>query len=109
MADSSPVLQCRGDIFAKRLGACDRRRAMKLKFSDLWRTEGTIGRAQYAVLGATLLILKHNLDRFVAWKFFGKPWSIFSYVIPRTGAFSEADRPLYLTILLYSMPFMWSG
>lgn len=83
---------------------------MKLRLSDLWRWDGEIGRAAYALLGALILTIKHNLDRFVAWRFFHRPWSVFNYLRPDTA---PPDRPpdsiFLLTLLLLSMPFMWTG
>ncbi len=52
---------------------------MKTTFGGLWRSEGTIGRGMYAVVGLFGFALKHNLDRFVATYGFYRPWGLFNY------------------------------
>jgi len=81
--------------------------------SDLWRWDGKIDRGPYFALGSVLLIFKLFLDRFISSTFFGRPWSIFDYVIP-ASAFDFAHFPVselrfYGTMLAISLPFAWTG
>ncbi len=83
---------------------------MKTKLSDFWRIDGTIGRAPYALIGLLLFAVKHNLDRFVAWKFFGRPWSVFSYLRPAiTQGIEAGPSSLFVTLLILSLPFAFIG
>ena len=74
----------------------------------------TIGRLHYFLAGFGLLVLKHNLDRFVASAFFGKSWGFFNYIVPPApGAsllhLSGEDRRFYGTLLLLAVPFIVVG
>jgi uncharacterized membrane protein YhaH (DUF805 family) len=74
----------------------------------------TLGRAPYAVLGLLLFGLKHNLDRIVASAVFGKPWSLFNYLIPpEHGAsllrLSPGEMRFYGAMLLVAVPFIVIG
>ena len=56
-----------------------------MRFSDLWRWEGTIGRGPYALIGLIGFALKHNIDRFVASFLFGREWGPFNYRVSPFG------------------------
>src|SRR2546425_4940174 len=79
---------------------------MKVRLYDLFRFDGTIDRGTYLVVGLLLFAVKHNIDRFVAWRLFHRSWSLFSYLIP-TGR--PSDTPFYATLLLLALPFICIG
>src|SRR5215831_4954725 len=83
---------------------------MKRYVSDILRLTAPIDRALYAALGLLLFAVKHNLDRFIAWKFFGQPWSVFSYLRPAVSSISgSGNGKLFATLLLISLPFALIG
>lgn len=87
---------------------------MKIKFSDLWRWDGTIDRGPYALIGLVGFAIKHNIDRFVATLVFHRKWSLFNYWIPpttaiRITALSHQDAMLLGTLLILALPFIWIG
>ncbi len=86
---------------------------VKISPSDLWRWDGKIDRGPYFILGLSLLIIKIFLDRWVSETFFHRSWSLLEYIAPGAGfaitALSQADRLFYLTMLLISLPFAWTG
>jgi hypothetical protein len=74
----------------------------------------TLGRSGYALLGALLFGLKHNLDRIVASAFFGKQWGVFNYVVPPEHGgsllrLSPAEVRFYGAMLLLAVPFIVAG
>jgi uncharacterized membrane protein YhaH (DUF805 family) len=86
---------------------------MRISLSDLWRTDGTVGRGPYFIIGTVLLAVKLLLDWLVAEWLFGRSWSPFSYLaLPqqatRTGL-GFGERAFYASIVLLSMPFIWTG
>jgi len=82
---------------------------MKLKFSDLWRWDGTIDRIPYLFLGVVLFALKYNIDRLVALTAFGHSWSLFDY-FDQSGAWENADKKVfYQAMVALALPFIWAG
>jgi uncharacterized membrane protein YhaH (DUF805 family) len=86
---------------------------MNFRFSDLWDWRGTVGRAKYLAIGFALFALKHNLDRFIAASVFNRRWSIFNYWVfpesPSVEGTSFDYQKFYATLLLVSIPFIWTG
>ncbi|MGH9803839.1 MAG: DUF805 domain-containing protein, partial [Candidatus Acidiferrales bacterium] len=87
---------------------------MTLKFSDLWRWEGTIDRGPYLLVGLLGFGVKHNLDRALATWGFGRKWDVFNYWISPTEAvrftqLSPADQRFLAAMLALSLPFIWVG
>lgn len=86
---------------------------VKIAPSDLWRWDGKIDRVPYFTLGLSLLVIKVCLDLWVSATFFHRSWSLLEYIAPGAGfaitALSQADKVFYLTMLLISLPFAWSG
>src|SRR4051812_14716279 len=86
---------------------------MKIHISDLWRLDGTIDRGPFFSLGASLMLLKMDLDHLVATRIFGREWTPFDYAAPGhvAGLFAMApqDRPFYRMMLLVSLPFLACG
>jgi hypothetical protein len=87
---------------------------MRIRFSDLWRWNGTIDRKPYAVIGMVGFAIKHNLDRFVAVLVFHRPWTLLGYWVAPTDAvgitsLSRADAIFLATMVATSLPFVWVG
>jgi uncharacterized membrane protein YhaH (DUF805 family) len=88
-----------------------REQFMKIHFSDLWRWDGNIDRAQYLFFGLILFGIKFGLDWIIASFFFNSSWSIFDYA--REGGLlafpSNRTATQLLVLLAISIPFLWSG
>jgi uncharacterized membrane protein YhaH (DUF805 family) len=87
---------------------------MKITFADLWRSDGTIDRGTYALVGLVGFALKHNLDRLVATYFFHRPWGLFNYWVPlrdvaRITALRSGDAVFLETMVALALPFVWIG
>jgi hypothetical protein len=86
---------------------------MSFRLSDLVRWEGTLDRGPYAVAGALLFVVKHNLDRFIATFVFDRPWGLFNYLWPSSTtdltSMSPADGAFYSTLLAIALPFITMG
>jgi uncharacterized membrane protein YhaH (DUF805 family) len=87
---------------------------VKIKFSDLWRTTGTVNRGTYALVGLVGFAIKHNLDRLVATFGFHRQWGIFNYWIPirdavRITQVGGPDARFLATMVALSLPFIWVG
>ncbi|HTS36617.1 MAG TPA: hypothetical protein VMH04_13160 [Candidatus Solibacter sp.] len=87
---------------------------MKLRFTQLWRSSGTVGRAPYALIGIFGFAIKHNLDRLVAALAFHRAWGLFNYWIPvrdvvRITQLGGADARFLATMVALSLPFIWIG
>jgi uncharacterized membrane protein YhaH (DUF805 family) len=87
---------------------------MAIKFSDLWRWQGTIDRKTYAIAGCSAFVLKYFLDKFVAFAVFGRPWFLWSYWQPlgpdaRVNALQPNARIFAGTLLALALPFIWLG
>jgi uncharacterized membrane protein YhaH (DUF805 family) len=84
-----------------------------MTFADLWRWDGRVGRAAYAVVGLVGIAIKHNLDRLIAASFLGHQNS-FNYWAPlgkaaRLDHLSGIEAKFLATLLLVSIPFVWIG
>ena len=84
-----------------------------MTFGSLWRWDGKVNRGSYALVGLCGLAIKHNVDRFIAYKF-GYRWSISTYFDPldRAAQFSplSSNHKQFLAILLITaLPFVWFG
>jgi len=87
---------------------------MKITFGDLWRSNGTIGRGAYALVGVLGFALKHNLDRLVASYGFHRPWGLFNYWVPvrdvaRITELRGNEAVFLGTMVALSLPFIWVG
>jgi uncharacterized membrane protein YhaH (DUF805 family) len=85
-----------------------------MRLEELWKWEGTIGRGGFAAIGFLGFALKHNLDRLLATVVFGREWGIFNYWIPperavRITALPPGEAWFLLTMVLFSLPFVWIG
>ena len=84
-----------------------------MTFGSLWRWDGKVNRGSYALVGLCGLAIKHNLDRFIAYKF-GYRWSISTYFDPldRAAQFSPLssnDKQFLAILLITALPFVWLG
>lgn len=84
-----------------------------MRFSDLWRWDGTIDRGPYLLLGTLLFGIKYNIDRIIVSQMTGERWFPWDYFFggdalkPLSAA---ADEPAVLLVLLaMAMPFIWAG
>jgi hypothetical protein len=82
-------------------------------WSDLWRLDGMVDRAPYAIAGVVGFAIKHNLDRLVAW-WFGRPWGIFNYWVPPATLLSfrtlpAGDKRFLAALLVLALPFIAAG
>jgi uncharacterized membrane protein YhaH (DUF805 family) len=86
---------------------------MNPKLSDLWRWDGEVNRSTYLFWGLLLAVLKYNLDRLIAVAFFDQYWSVFKWSTLQfylwQTPWQNADQPYFLTLLVVSLPFIWSG
>ena len=85
-----------------------------MRFRDLWRWDGKVGRGKYAAVGFIGVLLKHNLDRWIAGSFLGYDKSFFNYWAPlgkaaRLDHLSSTEAKFLATLLLFSIPFLWVG
>jgi hypothetical protein len=87
---------------------------MTIRFGDLWRPAGTIGRGTYALVGVLGFALKHNLDRLLATYGFHRPWGPFNYWVPVRDVAHITDlrggeAGFLATMVALSLPFIWVG
>jgi len=76
-----------------------------------WLAPNTrLGRGAYLLWGVVLFAVKHNVDRILAARFFGRPWPWLSYVepLPEVPDGWDAYR-FYGVLLLVSLPFITVG
>jgi uncharacterized membrane protein YhaH (DUF805 family) len=86
---------------------------MKLKFRDLWSSQGEIARGPFLAWGLVLFGVKYNIDRLIVRYCFGRDWSVFSYFdqpLPGAHLLTPAQNSReYFVLLLFSLPFLWVG
>src|SRR5579884_2476997 len=85
-----------------------------MRFREFWSPAGTIGRGPYALVGLLGFALKHNLDRFIAWYIFHRPWGLFNYWVPLRHVSRitnlRSDEAVFLeTMLAIALPFVGIG
>ena len=73
----------------------------------------TLDRWPYFWWGCSLMAIKYNLDRAVAWWGFNRPWYFWNYIKPDGFAPIEAlppdDEKFYFILLITSLPFLILG
>ena len=88
---------------------------MRLQPSLLWTWNRTIDRVPYLLTGAALFLVKFVIDWTIAGQGFGRSWSPLNYLVwpndrvLRVFELSEPERWFSLTMLLVSLPFIWTG
>jgi uncharacterized membrane protein YhaH (DUF805 family) len=85
-----------------------------MRFWDLWRWDGKVGRAEYAAAGLFGVLLKHSIDRLLAASLLDYQNSFFNYWAPlgkaaRLDHLSSTEAKFLATLLLLSIPFLWVG
>ena len=85
---------------------------MKPLLGGLFSPRGRIDRNRYGVLGAVLVLVKYNLDRWIAVTH-GRVWTPLSYWIPNERfsvlTLPRAEWPFYGALALIALPFIWVG
>ena len=84
-----------------------------MRFTDLWRWDGKVGRGTYAAVGLIGFAVKHVLDHFIAGHFFHTT-GFFNYWAPLGSAarithVTGTDARFLATMLLVAIPFIWIG
>jgi hypothetical protein len=83
-----------------------------LKNLNPWQIN-PLPRVPYLVSGIVLMLVKYNLDRFIARAYFQREWSIFSYFLPGTSgsvtSVSQDETRFYLVMILTALPFIAIG
>jgi hypothetical protein len=83
--------------------------------SLLWTWPRTIDRGPYLLTGVILFLVKFAIDWTIATQGFGRSWSPLNYLIwpddrtLRVFDLTAPDRWFALTMLLVSLPFIWTG
>ena len=100
--------------FSCRPGRPSFRFPVQIRFSDLWKWEGSVNRGTYAFVGVAGFAIKHNIDRIIATAVFGRRFTIFNYWIPpidavRISSLSDSEARFLTTMVLVSLPFVWIG
>src|SRR5690606_2426202 len=83
-----------------------------MRVSQLLQWDGEVNRRDYLLWGVILFAIKYNLDRIIG-IFMNRNWFIWDYFFQADQLsvleLNDADRTFYLTLLLCSLPFIWSG
>jgi hypothetical protein len=88
---------------------------MHIQPSLLWTWNRTIDRVPYLLTGVVLFLVKFAIDWTIATQVFGRPWSPFNYLVwpndrvLRVFELGDPERGFSLTMLLVSLPFIWTG
>src|SRR5260370_11797658 len=86
---------------------------MAMTVGSLWQWDGKVSRGTYALFGICGLAIKHNLDRFIAYKC-GFRWGVCTYLIPLERAtqfypLSSSEKKFLAVLLITALPFIWIG
>ncbi|HEY2460597.1 MAG TPA: DUF805 domain-containing protein [Candidatus Acidoferrum sp.] len=81
---------------------------------NLWKWDGKVSRATYALVGFIGVAIKQNLDRAIGVYKFNLPNIFFNYWAPlnkaaRLNHLTPSESKYLLTILLLALPFLWVG
>lgn len=87
---------------------------MALRFVDLWRWEGRVGRRAYALVGIGAFIFKNTADRLVSQYFLGTQTFFFNYWAPlgkaaRLTQLSPLEMRYVAALMVIALPFIWIG
>ncbi len=88
---------------------------MQLQPSLLWTWNAVIARMPYLLTGAVLFLVKFVIDSAIVANVFGRSWSPVNYLIWPNGRvlrvfeLDDPERWFSLTMLLVSLPFIWTG
>ncbi len=86
---------------------------MAMTVGSLWQWDGKVNRGTYALFGICGLAIKHNLDRFIAYKC-GFRWGVWNYLDPLERAtqfypLSSSEKKFLAVLLITALPFIWIG
>lgn len=88
---------------------------MAMRFAEMWRWQGTVGRGTYTTVGVSALAAKFLLDRWIAAAFFHREWLPWNYLFPLgphvhwSAARAAGDPVFAATLLAVALPFIWLG
>jgi len=88
---------------------------MRIQPSLLWTWNRTIDRVPYLLTGFLLFLFKFSIDWRIAKQGFNRAWSPSNYLIwpndrvARVFELNDPERWFSLTMLLVSLPFIWTG
>jgi hypothetical protein len=88
---------------------------MHIQPSLLWTWNRTIDRVPYLLTGVLFFLVKFAIDWTIATQGFGRSWSLLNYLIwpndrvVRVFELGDSERAFSLTMLLVSLPFIWTG
>jgi len=88
---------------------------LRIQPSLLGTWNRTIDRLPYLLTGVLLFLVKFAIDRTIATQAFGRSWSPLNYLIwpndrvLRVLELGDPERWFSLTMLLVSLPFIWTG
>jgi uncharacterized membrane protein YhaH (DUF805 family) len=88
---------------------------MAMRFAEMWRWQGTVGRGTYALVGVSTLAVKFLLDKWVAGALFHREWLPWNYLfplgvgVPWSVARTARDPAFAATMLAIALPFIWLG
>lgn len=88
---------------------------MAMRFAEMWKWQGTVGRRTYAAVGVSALAFKFLLDRWVAGAVFHREWLPWNYLFPlgpqmqSSTARAAGDPAFAATMLAIALPFIWLG
>src|SRR5262249_19641384 len=90
-------------------GAGPRMRLLRLWFGLSER----VGRRDYFVSGAGLMVLKYAIDSLVVWSFTGRWWTPLDYATPlitaRQRVLAGVPAPAVIALAILTLPFLWVG
>jgi uncharacterized membrane protein YhaH (DUF805 family) len=88
---------------------------MHIQPSLLWTWNRSIDRVPYLVAGVVFFLVKFAMDWLIATQGFERTWSPLNYLIwpndrvVRVLELGDPERSFSLTMLLVSLPFIWTG
>jgi hypothetical protein len=88
---------------------------MHIQPSLFWTFNRRLDRIPYLLTGILFFLVKFAIDRTIATQGFGRSWSLLNYLIwpndrvLRIFELSDPERSFSLTMLLVSLPFIWTG
>jgi uncharacterized membrane protein YhaH (DUF805 family) len=88
---------------------------MPIQPALLWSFHRTIDRVPYLLTGVLLFLVKFAIDWAIATHGFGHSWSALNYLlwpddrVLRVFELNDPERWFSLTMLLVSLPFIWTG
>src|SRR5437667_4239268 len=88
---------------------------MHMQPALLWTWNRTIDRVPYLLTGGLFFLVKFAIDWTIATQGFGRSWSPLNYLlwpndrVVRVFELNDPERAFSLTMLLVSLPFIWTG